>query len=86
MITVLTYFEEVTEEMGPIRLLADSHRGPLYDHYDKSGWIGRLPDEVVATLPMDQAVSLCGPAVPSSCLTTLWFTALTPIAAAVRVR
>ena len=62
MITVLTYFEEVTEEMGPIRLLADSHRDPLYDHYDNSGWIGRLPDEVVAKLPMDQAVNLCGPA------------------------
>lgn len=62
MITVLTYLEEVTEDMGPIELLSGSHRGPIFDHYDEHGWIGRLPDEVVATLPLDEVVSLPGPA------------------------
>ena len=62
MITVLTYFEDVTEEMGPIQLLGGSHRGPLHDHYDENGWIGRLPDDVVAELALDEATSLCGPA------------------------
>ena len=62
MITMLTYFEDVTEEMGPIKILAGSHQGPLYDHYDENGWIGRLPDDVVAELPLQDAVSLAGPA------------------------
>ena len=62
MITVLTYFEEVTEDMGPIQVLPESHQGPLYDHYDEHGWIGRLPDDVVAKLPLKDVVSLAGPA------------------------
>ena len=62
MITVLTYLEAVTEDMGPIQLLPGSHRGPLYDHYDESGWIGRVPDDVLQTLSLDEAVPICGPA------------------------
>ena len=62
MITVLTYFEDVTDDMGPIELLLGSHRGPIFDHYDETGWIGRLPDAVLSTLSMDETVSLPGPA------------------------
>ena len=62
MITVLTYLDDVTEEMGPIRLVPGTHRGPLYDHYDENGWIGRLPDDVVAGLTLEHAISLPGPA------------------------
>jgi hypothetical protein len=62
MITVLTYIEDVTDNMGPVRVLPESHRGPLYDHYDESGWIGRLPDDVVDNLALQDSVSLAGPA------------------------
>ena len=62
MVTVLTYFEDVTDDMGPIQNLPGSHQGVLYDHYDENGWIGRLPDEVLADLPLRDAVSLAGPA------------------------
>ncbi len=63
LLTVLTFLEEVTPEMGPIKVMPGSHRGPLYDHYDRDGsWVGKVADADLATLDLDQAVSLCGPA------------------------
>lgn len=63
LLTVLTFLEDVTPDMGPIRLFPGSHRGPLYDHYARDGsWAGKVADTDMATLDLDEAVPLCGPA------------------------
>ena len=62
LLTVLTFLEEVTPEIGPIKLFPGSHRGPLYDHYDRDGsWAGKVSDADLATLDQNEAVALCGP-------------------------
>ncbi len=63
MITTLTYFEDVTPEMGPIMVVPGSHRGVLYDHYDDDGkWLGRLREDDLAHAGLESAVELAGPA------------------------
>ena len=63
LLTVLTFLEDVSNDMGPIRLLPGSHKDTIYDHYDAEGrWAGKLADKDVASLDLDKTVSLCGPA------------------------
>ena len=63
MLTVLTFLEEVTEDMGPIQVFPGSHRDVLYDHYNADGsWAGKVSDTDMESLDMDDAVPLCGPA------------------------
>ena len=63
LLTVLTFLEDVTVDMGPIMVLPKSHRGTLYDHYNEDGsWAGKVADSDLAKLDMTHASTLCGPA------------------------
>lgn len=63
MITVLTYLDDVTPEMGPIEVVPGSHRGAIYDHYDRQGrWSGRLTDEDYEQAVQNRARPQAGPA------------------------
>ena len=59
----LTSLYDVTEDMGPPMVIPGSHRTEIFDHHDSSGrWAGRISDADLEKLPMDRAVSFCGPA------------------------
>ena len=64
--TVLTfgvYLDDTGPAQGPLTALPGSHRGPLFEQFDDAGrWTGALSARDVATLPVDKAVDLCGPA------------------------
>ncbi|MDZ7788197.1 MAG: phytanoyl-CoA dioxygenase family protein [Halofilum sp. (in: g-proteobacteria)] len=63
MLTVGLYLNDCGPDQGPLKVIPGSHEGPLYDHYDEHGeWRGALSDEDAATLPLDSAEMLCGPA------------------------
>jgi len=63
MLATLTFIEDVEPDQGPLMVIPRSHEGPLYDHYDASGrWAASMSAADVATLPLDSAVSLTGPA------------------------
>ena len=60
---MLTFLEDVSPDMGPIRVFPGSHRGVLYDHYDPDGsWAGKVTDSDLAGLDTHEAVALYGPA------------------------
>jgi len=62
-LTIGVYLDDVDDEMGPMGVLAGSHRGPLYDMYASDGsWAGALDDADVASLDFDRVVWLDGPA------------------------
>lgn len=59
----LVYLEDVTMDQGPLQVIPDSHKGPVYAHYDKEGaWTGAIPPDKLADLDLDAAVPLTGPA------------------------
>ncbi|MFO0995562.1 MAG: phytanoyl-CoA dioxygenase family protein [Alphaproteobacteria bacterium] len=63
MITTLTYLDDVTPEMGPIEVVPGSHRGAVYDHYDRDGrWSGRLSDADYEQAVRSRALPQAGPA------------------------
>ena len=58
-----TFLEDVTSAMGPTELIPGSHRSEVYDHYDEEGnWLGVIGEHEVPRLPVEKAVSICGPA------------------------
>jgi hypothetical protein len=59
----LVMLEDVGEEQGPLQVVPGSHKLDLYEHYDEAGnWTGAMTETDLARVPMDQAVSLLGPA------------------------
>lgn len=63
VLTLGVYLDDVTDDMSPMGVIPNSHNGPLYDLYDKSGkWTGALNDEELDTLDVASAVYLGGPA------------------------
>ena len=61
--TVGLYLEDCNDEQGPLGIIAGSHKGPLFDQYNKdSQWIGCLSDEDVMQLDMSRETYLPGPA------------------------
>ncbi|GAB5468644.1 MAG: hypothetical protein Kilf2KO_16740 [Rhodospirillales bacterium] len=62
-LTVGTYLADTPQSAGPLTVLPESHKGPLYDQYDGEGrWTGELTAEDAAGLDVSRAVSLPGPA------------------------
>lgn len=60
---LFTFIEDVTEEMGPTRVIPGSHRGEFYDHYDEAGqWLGHVAEHDKPRLCTQDAVSVTGPA------------------------
>ena len=63
LFVAITCLEDVAADQGPLMVLPGSHRGEVFAHRDRDGsWIGRIPDEDLARLPLDEAVALTGPA------------------------
>ena len=57
------YLEDCNDEQGPLGIIAGSHKGPLFDQYNKDNqWIGCLSDEDVMQLDMSRETYLPGPA------------------------
>ena len=57
----LLHLHDVTPDMGPLRVIPGSHRGPLFEHYDKNGeWAGRVADADLKTLDLNCALELPG--------------------------
>ena len=62
-LTIGTYLADTKSNHGPVAVIAGSHEGPLYDHYDSdSDWAGRLSDSDVARLDLSEVKYLSGPA------------------------
>ncbi|MGI9413596.1 MAG: phytanoyl-CoA dioxygenase family protein [Hyphomicrobiales bacterium] len=59
----LVMLEAVGPEQGPLQVVAGSHKGPIFEHYDDNGeWTGAIADADLAALPLNEAVALTGPA------------------------
>jgi len=62
-LTVGTYMYDCDMEMGPVGFVPGSHKGPLYNQYDKDDrWIGCLNDEDAKRVDVSKAVFAAGPA------------------------
>jgi ectoine hydroxylase-related dioxygenase (phytanoyl-CoA dioxygenase family) len=60
---MLVFIEDVSLEQGPARVVPGSHRGPIFDHYDRNDrWVGHISDEDLARVALESAVDLTGPA------------------------
>ncbi len=57
------YLEDTNLEDGPVSVIPGSHKGPLYNQYDKKGkWTGSINPEDLDNSATNTAVSLPGPA------------------------
>ncbi len=58
---MLTCLEDVGPDQAPLMVVPGSHRLGLLDHYDREdNWIGRVCDEDLPRVPVDEAVALTG--------------------------
>jgi ectoine hydroxylase-related dioxygenase (phytanoyl-CoA dioxygenase family) len=63
VLTYGVYLEDTESAQGPLVAIPGSHRGPLFDQFDDAGgWTGAVMPRDVATLPVERAVELGGPA------------------------
>ncbi|MFD1157594.1 phytanoyl-CoA dioxygenase family protein [Roseovarius aestuarii] len=59
----LVCLKDVGTEQGPLQVVPQSHKGPIYNHYDDAdNWLGYIPDNRLADAGIDSAVDLTGPA------------------------
>src|SRR3546814_366669 len=50
-------------EQGPLGVIPGSHKGEIYDHYDRAGnWTGDIQPEDLPRVPIETAKYLFGPA------------------------
>ena len=62
-LTIGIYLADTERIHGPVAVIAESHEGPLYDHYYSGGnWAGRLSEADVAGLDLSKAEYLTAPA------------------------
>jgi hypothetical protein len=63
VLTFGVYLEDTGPEQGPLTAMPGTHRGRIFDQFDDDGrWTGAVAPRDVATLPLDTAAELCGPA------------------------
>lgn len=63
----LVFLEDVTSDMGPLQVIPNSHKGPLFEHYsdgenDERIWIAALKDKDLQSSGIENAIELTGPA------------------------
>ena len=59
----LLHLDDVTPDMGPLRVIPGSHQGPLFEHYDTEGnWSGRVSDDDLRDAHLDRSIELPGKA------------------------
>ncbi len=62
-LTIGVYLRDVDDEMGPMGIVPQSHKGQLYDLADENGsWTGSLSKTDLETVDLDSADYLKGPA------------------------
>ena len=62
-LTVGLYLYDCEHDQGPLVVLPKSHKGPLYDQYNRDGqWIGCLSDDSASQLDTSGKAELSGPA------------------------
>ena len=63
VLTIGIALEDINDQMGPMGVMPGSHKGPIYDHYDKEGnWCGYIDDVELEKLDLDTIQYLKGPA------------------------
>lgn len=63
VLTFGVYLEDTGSGEGPLVAMPGTHRGPLFEQFDAGGrWTGALSARDTATLPIDRAVEMAGPA------------------------
>ncbi len=60
-LTAILFFDDIDSELGPLRVVPGSHRGPLYSLWRDEVFTGAVADEVAAACETD-AVECTGPA------------------------
>jgi len=60
-ITALLFFDDITPDIGPLRVVPGSHRGPLYSLWQDGKFTGVVADEVAASCEA-RAIECLGPA------------------------
>ena len=59
----LLHLDDVTTDMGPLRVIPRSHLGTLFEHYDDKGnWTGRISDIALEQVDLASALELPGKA------------------------
>nr|NIS39332.1 phytanoyl-CoA dioxygenase family protein [Desulfuromonadales bacterium] len=62
-LVILVFVEDILPDQGPPRVVPDSHKGEIFEHYDRDGrWTGHIRHEDLSRVPVDRAVDLTGPA------------------------
>ena len=57
----LLMLEGAGPNQGPLQLIPESHKGPIYAHYDVNGnWTGAIPDSEIEQIDLDKVVSALG--------------------------
>lgn len=58
----LVFLDDVGSDQGPMQVLPRSHKGPVYEHYDdQENWLGYIPENTLANIPLDTATEVTGP-------------------------
>ncbi len=60
-LTAILFFDDIDSELGPLRVVPGSHRGPLYSLWRDEVFTGAVADDVAASCETD-AVECTGPA------------------------
>ena len=63
VLTIGVALDDIDDRMGPMGVVAGSHNGPVYDHYNRDGnWCGFIDDADVEGIDLGRARYLKGPA------------------------
>lgn len=63
ILTIGVALDDIDDAMGPMGVVPGSHKGPLFDHYDREGnWCGYIDDADLAGIDLEKAHYLKGPA------------------------
>ena len=63
VLTIGVYLEDVNDIMGPLGVIPQSHKGPIFDHYDENNnWVGALSVSEYKKINLDKVEYLPGKA------------------------
>ena len=63
VLTIGVALDDISDQMGPMGVMPGSHKGPIYDHYNKDGkWCGYIDDIEIEKLNLNKIHYLKGPA------------------------
>jgi len=59
----LLFLEDVESDQGPLQIIPESHKGPMYEHYDdQRKWTGAIKERDMINAGINKAVEVTGPA------------------------